>query len=109
LSGLAKLTTISAGDNCLGPAALTGAVGGGGPPASRGLPTHGKLAKLSFPRNALGDAGFVACCSVGTLQELDLSANGLTAVPDALSRLKLLVELVCAPPELATPPTLIGG
>jgi len=83
LRGLMKLTAISAGDNNLSSAALT-------------LPSQGKLTKLSLPRNSLGNAGFGACCNVLTLQELNLSKNGLTAVPEALSMLKQLVELVKA-------------
>jgi len=76
-----KLSSISAGDNNLSSTALT-------------LPSQGKLTKLSLPRNALSNAGFSACCGVLTLQELNLSKNGLSAVPEALSMLKQLVELV---------------
>ena len=83
LSALAKLAAVSAGDNELGPQSLPLA-----------LPAQSKLAKLALPRNQLGNAGFTACCAVATLQTLDLTANGLTAVPAELAHLKLLVELV---------------
>ena len=52
------------------------------------------MAKLSVPRNRLGNSSLEDCGRVLTLQVLDLSSNGISLVSAAIGALAALVELV---------------
>jgi Leucine-rich repeat (LRR) protein len=96
LDGLGRLTSLSMGENGLGPGSLSI------------LPQPPKLVKLIVPSNRLGGTVFSDCARVPTLQVLDLSRNEISVVPPSVGELAMLVELLLDDNTIEVVPEEIG-